>query len=478
MKTLKWLCLGMSLGSFNLAYAELQPTLASDNNLNYKEYVNKEIDLIGDKSVDNTNIVKGSASLQSLTDEEMANTEAQALFNLSYIAPGQGTNTAAENKNVGFYTLSMEADVEINTNIKNLQLGCGGLNGANGCDIDIQNVSLGCIADANGMCITLPKSEARQLSGALQESGTGQLNWQQQMKSFKMVNPFFQFAIKNPNDASLREVVGIRVGSAHTSGPLSFGSLNNFSGYLTGKANLTMRGETNVGVTTKDVAYYQNASAYLGLDNGEILNWLVYRAYYRDVTANYSTVTRSDLPIELAGLRVQQTLIPNVMLGSVVDDIMGSLSLNQVCVRNVFDGCSIISGVANLLLPILKPSVGDYIKNQLAVGLGKPSGSSQSNHDWLNAYKLPYNLKNVHQLDVDSDVFGFALSAQALRYPGYAQAVNRGWSMYAPDAFTLNIDDKVSSLVSNIATSSNARDGNITLLPQAYRNCWGNLTFC
>jgi hypothetical protein len=79
---------------------------------------------------------------------------------------------------------------------------------------------------------------------------------------------------------------------------------------------------------------------------------------------------------------------------------------------------------------------------------------------------------------VNSNTFGIALSGQNLQYPDYAAAVSKGWSMYLQDAFTLNISDKVSSLVSNIASSSNARDGNITLLEQPYRNCYGNMTFC
>lgn len=120
---------------------------------------------------------------------------------------------------------------------------------------------------------------------------------------------------------------------------------------------------------------------------------------------------------------------------------------------------------------VLKGGVGNYIKGQLAGGLGISTSD-------LNSYVMPYNLKNVHQIDVDSNTFGIALSREGIKYPGYAQAVPKGWSMYLQDAFTLKIEDKVSSLVSNIASSSNARDGNITLLEPAYRNCYGSLKFC
>jgi len=153
---------------------------------------------------------------------------------------------------------------------------------------------------------------------------------------------------------------------------------------------------------------------------------------------------------------------------------MLNLELNRSnsCVR-ILGVCSGSFGadVGNALLPVLKGGIGDYIKGQLATGLGTTVNG-------LNTYQMPYNLNNVHQIDVNSDTFGIALSSKDIQYPGYIAAVNKGWSMYLQDAFTLNISDKVSNLVSNIASSSNARDGNITLLEKPYRNCYGNLTFC
>ena len=74
--------------------------------------------------------------LKVLTDSEMSAETGQALFNLSYIAPG-GTNPSAD---VGFYKLGMEAQLDINANIKKFQLGCGGFKGP-GCDVDLDNVS-------------------------------------------------------------------------------------------------------------------------------------------------------------------------------------------------------------------------------------------------------------------------------------------------------------------------------------------------
>ena len=82
--------------------------------------------------------------LQEMTDSEMSNVNGQALMSLSYIAPKDTANQMKNitDNNVGFYKLGLEAELELNANIKNLQLGCGGSNGAGACDIDIKNLAL------------------------------------------------------------------------------------------------------------------------------------------------------------------------------------------------------------------------------------------------------------------------------------------------------------------------------------------------
>lgn len=413
------------------------------------------------------NLNHKNTQLVQMTDEELSATQGQALYSLN----------RQEQNGLSFYTLSMEADIALNANIKNLQLGCGGVNGvgakAGMCDIDISNVSFGCIADGSGTCVTLPKSDSRQPNGTVQETVLGD-KAQSQMKDFNLKNPFFQFAIKDADKASTREVVGVRVGAAQANGPLSFGNLTTFSGYFTGKANLSMLGETDVSPVRYADARYQDASAFLGLDNAQILGIpLIAYVDYRDITANYGTVSRNNLGVSVIGNRVTQAQIQGVQLGTVVDEIVGGLSVNRSCIRifGLICGGSLGTALANGLLPLLQGGVGDYIKGELADGLGTTKAN-------LNNYNIPYNLKNVHQVDVNSNTFGIALSKQAIQYPGYVQSVPLGWSMYLQDAFTLEIKDKVSNLVQNIASSSNARDGNITMLQAPYRNCYGNLTFC
>ena len=131
--------------------------------------------------------------LTALTDTELSAETGQALFNMSYIAPG-GTNP---NAGVGFYKLGMEAQLDLNANIKKFQLGCGGVKGP-GCDIDIDNLSFTGIVNPN-----------------TPDAGPA--------SDFTLINPFYELAIKNPTSAATREVVGFRIGADSVWGMLSIG---------------------------------------------------------------------------------------------------------------------------------------------------------------------------------------------------------------------------------------------------------------
>lgn len=75
-------------------------------------------------------VYANSLTLQSMSDSEMSAITGQALMSLSFIAPTDAANLerqrAGGRQNIGFYRLGMEAELELNANIKKLQLGCGG----------------------------------------------------------------------------------------------------------------------------------------------------------------------------------------------------------------------------------------------------------------------------------------------------------------------------------------------------------------
>ncbi|WP_336931974.1 hypothetical protein [Acinetobacter bereziniae] len=171
--------------------------------------------------------------LQSMSDEQLSETTGQALMSLTYIAPTDATNLEAKRKdgagniigakNIGFYKLGLEAELELNANIKKLQLGCGGANGAGNCDIDIDNLSLSGLGNS---------ASSNTGSAADRAARVG--------SSAVLTNPYMQFAIKNPNSASTRELVGINLSSEKAIGLLTFGQensstkngINSLSGYM------------------------------------------------------------------------------------------------------------------------------------------------------------------------------------------------------------------------------------------------------
>ena len=135
-----------------------------------------------------------------LTDTELSAETGQALFNMSYIAPSASGNPQND---IGFYKVSMEAQLDLNANIRKFQLGCGGFKGV-GCDIDIDNVSF------TGIVPTREKAGGT-------DAGP--------VSDFTLINPFYDIAIKNPTNMATREVVGFRIGADSVWGMLSLGDL-------------------------------------------------------------------------------------------------------------------------------------------------------------------------------------------------------------------------------------------------------------
>ncbi|WP_410209945.1 hypothetical protein [Aquirhabdus sp.] len=155
----------------------------------------------------------------------MSQATGQAAFYTNYIAPS-GTGSGANTSDFGFFTLGMNATLDINTNIQHLQLGCGGVNGP-GCDIDMENVSL----SGNLGTAGCP-------AGASNVAGC----------DAKITNPFLRLAIKNPTSLSTRQISGVQFGAQSVLGLLQAGQnttsangIKTLSGYMkvqsTGAAN-------------------------------------------------------------------------------------------------------------------------------------------------------------------------------------------------------------------------------------------------
>lgn len=158
-----------------------------------------------------TLVLSNANALQALTEQELSEAQGQALLMMSKTA-ASGTGTGANVKDFDFYKLGMEAKIELNANIRSLQLGCGGINGVGNCDIDISNLSLS--GPADGKIAT----------GA----NKGQPTWSKGRANTSAVltNPFIEFAIKNSGSAATREIVGFRLSAEEILGHMSAGTVN------------------------------------------------------------------------------------------------------------------------------------------------------------------------------------------------------------------------------------------------------------
>ncbi len=202
------------------------------------------------------------ADMVELTDGEMANEMGQGLLSMAYTAPS-GSGTGATYSDYGYYKLGLEAKMEINLNIRNLQLGCGGRNGPDNCDIDIENLSLSGPAESkidNSAAIaplqtkknngTITAAEQITLNDLI--AANGQPTWSQKRPNTSAVltNPFVEFAIKNPNTAATREIVGFRLSAEEILGHMSAGTVNdNVGGFSTGGGIKSFSGYIKVGET-------------------------------------------------------------------------------------------------------------------------------------------------------------------------------------------------------------------------------------
>ena len=272
-----------------------------------------------------------SYAMTALNDEELSEVEGQSLMNLEF---QQGTNTTdAQGKtynqsNIGFYKLALSAELELNANIKKLQLGCGGDNNsirANSCDIDIDHISLsGLPDDANYT------SDQRAATSAL------------------ITNPFIQFAIKNPTSAATREVLGFRVSAEKIKGLMTLGTentstpngINTFSGYMKTKT------ASGTAVTEARTMTYADTGLQI---KGKVTGTILFIPTTLDYTSdNYNlTLSSTTAPFTINSTIVSGTRMKDVTLkgsgtvgqinfsGPLTATVLGGAPLNKQVTGNI-----------------------------------------------------------------------------------------------------------------------------------------------
>jgi len=433
-----------------------------------------------------------------LSDGDLEGVTGQALFDTTET---QGTGSSS---GITFYTIGLDATMAMNVNIQNMQLGCGGTNTGAGdgsyCDLDAKDFSL---SGTPGVTAGCP-------SGAANTAGCDAI----------LTRPAITLAISNDSSA-FRQVVGAQLGAQNISGELGVGSFNTFSGYLSATGNINMTAGTNVAVTcttgtcqggaetycgstfcsggaggTGFLTGYPTgfSSSYSGVSQyaGSVTSSLgllddyacaLLCAGFDSITVNTPAETTSNIPIVLQGNRLTQSILPgsSLQLGTLVHNVSENITVNQS------EGLS--SGLLNAIIGLIESEMEQSIDNQLGAALtpaktglsGNACEGTGCNGTYteaeLNTDSLPYNINNLHLVDINSNQFGLSFEKQALQWPGYVAAVPTGWAMYLPNAFTLNITDPISTFTSNIVGGA-AAAGNVVTLAGPPQNCYGSYKFC
>ncbi|WP_180064932.1 MULTISPECIES: hypothetical protein [unclassified Acinetobacter] len=331
-----------------------------------------------------------SHAMMALDDESLSKVDGQALLSMEYT---QGYNSvdesgqAVDQSKVGFYKLGLEAEMELNANIKKLQLGCGGANGSGACDIDIDHISLsGLPANSNYT------SDERAATSAL------------------LTNPFIEIAIKNPKSAATREVMGFRLSAEKISGLMTLGTensntpngINTFSGYMKTKAS------AGVATTAERVMDYASTQQYIeGAVKGTLFGAEV------DLPLHYKSDNYS---FNLKSTTAPFTIPATVVSGNRMTDVQ--LKGTGTVDRLDFSG-PLEAQISLLGLNInLDKDVTGYL-----TGLKTDITVNQS-------------LGLIHALYLNNPA-SLSLQAQKIIWPGAAVAAERGWWLAMEDEVDL-----------------------------------------
>lgn len=395
------------------------------------------------------------AQLNQLDDKSLSGVTGQSFLTMDYISPTESGNIS----NLGFYSLTASAEVQLNANIKTLQLGCGGENGRDNCDIDLSDVR-----------ITGPKPG---ISGTYADSD-GILN-----------NPFIQFAIKNPESASTREIVGVAIGAQSANLLMSIGQ--NPDPTTPGQVGGTPDGETGINVLS---------GAFQGLvqnlRNPMIINALglipvaTGNAYVQETTTQprlSSTLRTQESGINvdtgayyqfISGKRMTgvnlgpiNLIVPNLYAASLLN--LGSLTasatytpFNFIDLHNLYVGENPDAGVLLSLnsQPILWPQIGTK-----------------------GAYTFP---TTAQALDAKGNVIARAYNSNGNPITTEDLMAQRGWWLSIPQATIGDSSGFVTTSTAHVDVADALTGlalGNIIVGPVnsgqiPVQNCYGNLKFC
>ena len=333
-------------------------------------------------------------TLKSLDDQQLSQVTGQALLNLNYVAPG-GSNP---NANIGFYRLGLEAVLELNANIKKLQLGCGGVKGT-GCDIDIDNIALTGITTSTA-----------------QGAGVG--------TDFKLTNPFIEFAIQNPDTAATRTVTGFRLGALSALGIMNIGSNGDLNTLADDTGINSLSGDIGVRVTNANLTNV-HACTYGVSSSGNSCNSGILILKQLDGTANvadYSTtlINNRDSTFSLTKMTAKAS-------ASLLGLKLSNVNMNDIPYRTVHQLLVADTDSNGNLIATSNAYISSQSKNIYWQNVSdKTWGSNAAQQGWwISIPQTQFNNLNITQ-DVFLSTFGQAVPGAILGTPVNLAPVDLG----------------------------------------------------
>jgi len=331
-----------------------------------------------------------SLAMVELADERLSEITGQALLQMGK-TEGSGVSS-----DVTFYKAGLDAEVELNLNIEKLQLGCGGING-DGCDIDIDNLSL------TGQSWT----GGRPTSSAI------------------LTRPFFEFAVKNDDSKTLREVSGIRLSAENTLGLLTAGQntaqpngINVLSGFME---------TTNISGTA-----YTQATNIAGISdpNGTVLQFDTDPDIILCTSGCYSGNTATSDPSTSNGIDIPSLEVPFSGPGALVNGTR--LNSTSVTATGAVPTVSLDGGQIDVELE-------DTIRVLFFIAVSEATVNTSGSVSGLNAeIDFTQNLGYIHKINVDSP-FSLSFQKEATNWPGSdsRDIAQTGWWMSFADPVEL-----------------------------------------
>ena len=386
------------------------------------------------------NSVYAADGLNLLDDQELSKVNGQALLSMTVTDP-EFTNAQMKAENIGFYKLGMDAVMDLNINVKSLKLGCGGVNGAGGCDIDIDNLSL------SGQSNT---ADGRASSSA------------------QLTNPFIEFAVKNPKSAAAREIVGFRLSADKVVGLLTTGTensskpngINSLSGYMKVQSDSsgTIKGLASTAATRYNLYgsnQYGNLSVNgrlqaLGLGGIAEVAFTTTAGGFNIPDINNNPFTTTAIVVNGTRMKsvtlVSRVNVPDILLG---DDKSGYASegkVNYDPTTGYPTGVTALGGKVtatvtscNLLACLLAPTNSKFENVYMN---GKITGVTAD-------LTLNQSLGLIHNLPINSAV-SLSLQKQAVKWMGTNDddIAQKGWWLSAKDP--VNIGEVIPQDLINI----------------------------